>query len=446
MTVALTPPRAPVVPESPLLDVVGRDLEIPTVTGERRRFVQLDYAASAPPLQAVADTVEAFLPWYSSVHRGAGFTSTVSSEALEAARHTVHAFVGARADDTVVFTRNTTDALNLLAGVLPDGSTVVTLDLEHHANLLPWRGHDHVHLPTPATLTALPDEFDEALGRLNGSQVLVAVTGASNVTGELLPVADIASVAHRHGARVLVDAAQLAPHRRVDLAGLDVDYLALSGHKLYAPYGSGVLVGRRDWLDSAPPYLAGGGAVRSVTSAGAEWAASPARHEAGTPNVVGAVAIAAACRTLTEFGLDRVAAHDTALTDHLRAGLERIDGVQVLSAFGGDSDRVGIVALHTGRREAAVVAAALSAEHAIATRDGAFCAHPFLRHLFGVTEDSRLPNALRVSIGVGTTRGDIDVLLTALADISENGPRWAYELTAGRFAPVPDHRPRPMFG
>ncbi len=287
--------------------------------------------------------------------------------------------------------------------------------------------------------------FDEALDRLHGSRVLVAVTGASNVTGELLPVADIASVAHRHGARVLVDAAQLAPHRRVDLAALDVDYLALSGHKLYAPYGSGVLVGRRDWLDSAPPHLAGGGAVRSVTRTGVEWAVSPARHEAGTPNVVGAIALAAACRTLTALGLDRVAAHDTALTDHLRAGLERIDGFRVLSAFGSDSDRVGIVALHTGGQPASVVAAALSAEHAIATRDGAFCAHPFLRNLFGVADDSRLPNALRVSFGVGTTSGDIDDLLSALADIGAHGPRWNYELHADRFVPTPDHRPRPTF-
>ena len=275
--------------------------------------------------------------------------------------------------------------------------------------------------------------------------VLVAVTGASNVSGEVLPVSDIAAVAHRHGARIVVDAAQLAPHRRVDLAALDVDYLALSGHKLYAPYGSGVLVGRRDWLDSAPPHLAGGGAVRAVTRGGVEWTVSPARHEAGTPNVVGAVALAAACRTLTAGGLDRVAAHDSALTAHLRAGLERIDGIDVLSAFGDDSDRVGIVALHTGRHPASVVAAALSAEHAIATRDGAFCAHPFLRHLLGVDEASRLPNALRVSFGVGTTRGDVDALLTALGDISDNGPRWAYELTAERLAPVPDHRPRPTF-
>jgi selenocysteine lyase/cysteine desulfurase len=323
---------------------------------------------------------------------------------------------------------------------------VLTLDLEHHANLLPWRAHDHRHLATPASTSELPDLFDAALRRLNGRTVLVAVTGASNVTGEVLPIAELTAVAHRHGARIVVDAAQLAPHRAVDIAALDIDFIALSGHKLYAPYGSGVLIGRRDWLDAAPPHLAGGGAVRSVTRTDVDWSSSPARHEAGTPNVVGAVALAAACRALTELGMGRVAAHDEALTGYLRDRLDEVPGIHALSAFGPDSDRVGIVALHSARHPASVVAAALSAEHGIATRDGAFCAHPFLRNLFGTTDqDSDLPNALRVSIGVGTRRADIDAFVDALADITANGPRWTYAVVGGRLVPNPDDRPRPTF-
>lgn len=445
MTFLATPSPADVVGAAPLLEVVGRDLTVPLVTGGTRRFVQLDYAASAPPLQAVADAVEEFLPWYSSVHRGAGFTSTVSSEALESARDSVRAFVGGRAGDAVVFTRNTTDSLNLLSRALPHETCVITLDLEHHANLLPWRDRDHVHLTTPCSAAELPGLFDEALRRVGGARGFVAITGASNVTGELLPIGEIAAIVHGHGARLVVDAAQLAPHRPVDIAALDIDYVAFSGHKFYAPYGAGVLVGRPDWLDSAPPHLAGGGAVRRVTQTAVEWSASPARHEAGTPNVVGAVAIAAACRALTALGMDRIAAHDSALTDHLRDELTGIDDVEVLSAFGGDSERVGIVALRTVGTPAAVVAAALSAEHGIATRDGAFCAHPFLRNLGGAADDHDLPNALRVSIGVGTTRADIDMFVDALADITTNGPRWAYAFTAGRLAPSPDDRPRPTF-
>lgn len=193
MTVTVDQSSVDVGPSFPLLDIVGRDLEIPLVTGGTRRFVHLDYAASAPALQVVADAVAEFLPWYSSVHRGAGFTSTVSSEALEVARQTVHRFVGARPDDSVVFTRNTTDSLNLLSSAIPFGTTVITLDLEHHANLLPWRQHEHVHLRTPVAARDIPAAIDEALAQVGGAPALVAVTGASNVTGELLPIAEIAT-------------------------------------------------------------------------------------------------------------------------------------------------------------------------------------------------------------------------------------------------------------
>src|SRR4029077_9693783 len=182
--------------------------------------------------------------------------------------------------------------------------------------------------------------------------VLVAVTGASNVTGEVLPIAELTAVAHRHGARIVVDAAQLAPHRAVDIAAIAFVFVALSGHKLYAPYGSGVLIGRRDWLHAAPPPLARGGGGRRATPpprrlvptpatprTDVDWSPSPARHEAGTPNVVGAVALAAACRALAELGMGRVAAHDEALTGYLRDRLDEGPGIHALSAFGPARDR-----------------------------------------------------------------------------------------------------------
>ncbi|MET8254525.1 aminotransferase class V-fold PLP-dependent enzyme [Micromonospora sp. NPDC005197] len=228
----------PTVAPSPLapLDVLG-------VPGE----INLDYAATAPCARAAADAVTELLPWYASVHRGAGALSRRCTLAYERARQTVGDFFGARADDHVIFTRNTTDALNLLARALPVGTTVVTFAGEHHANLLPWpRGSVRLSVPADpagavralaAALTELRRDSNPAL------PVLVAVTGASNVTGELWPVAELARVAHRHNARIVLDAAQLAPHAPVDLHTLDVDYLAVSGHKLYAPFGAGVLIG-----------------------------------------------------------------------------------------------------------------------------------------------------------------------------------------------------------
>ncbi len=425
---------------TPLLSVVGDDLVVPLVPTGTARFVHLDYAASAPALRSVAEAVAEFLPWYSSVHRGAGFTSTVSSEALASARVEVGTFLGARGDDVVVFTRNTTDSLNLLARALPADTTVVTLDLEHHANLLPWRGGPVIHLPTPRATHEIAASFDAALAEVRSAATVVAITGASNVTGEILPIEEIVAVAHRHGARVVLDAAQLAPHRRIDIAGLGVDYLAFSGHKLYAPFGAGVLVGRRDWLDEAAPHLAGGGATARVTVDDVAWHAAPARHEGGTPNVVGAVAIAAACRALDAVGFDRIEAHDGALTRHL---LDRIDGapVRVLTAFD-DADKVGIVTLVCDR-PADEVAAALSAEHGIATRDGAFCAHPFMRRLVGVDRAAPVPAALRVSVGVGSTTADLDVFVDALTTIVEDGPRATYAPVDGRLVPAADLRPRP---
>lgn len=430
---------------TPLLDVIGADLHVPVVTGPDRRLIHLDYAASAPALRSVADAVTDFLPWYASVHRGAGFTSTISSELLESARDTIRTFLGGRPDDVVVITRNTTDSLNLLARSLPADTTVLTLDIEHHANLLPWRAGTVRHLPTPADVDDVAWVFEQALAAVATKHALIATTGASNVTGEVLPLAAIAAVAHRHGARVVVDAAQLAPHRQIDVAALGVDYIAFSGHKLYAPFGAGILLGRRDWLDAAPPHLAGGGAVQHVTLDDVGWSHSPARHEAGTPNVVGAIAIAAACRALDSLGFDAVQQHDAALTAQLLDGLAGIDGVGAIDAFGPASDRVGIVTIHT-RRPAAIVAAALSAEHGIATRDGAFCAHPLLRRLLPGSTQGAVPNALRVSVGVGSTSTDVALFLDALAEITRNGPAWNYHSPAGRPRPNPDPRRVPTFG
>ncbi|WP_025618563.1 aminotransferase class V-fold PLP-dependent enzyme [Salinispora cortesiana] len=399
-------------------------LEVLGVPGQ----INLDYAASAPCAQAAADAVTALLPWYASVHRGAGALSQHCTQAYEQARQTVGDFFGARPDDHVVFTRNTTDALNLLARALPAGTTVVTFGGEHHANLLPWpRGP--VRLPIPEHPAGAVRALDAALGELRRGAdreppVLVAVTGASNVTGERWPVAELVQVARRHRARIVVDAAQLAPHAPVDLRALDLDYLAVSGHKLYAPFGAGVLIGRADWLDAAPPYLAGGGATSHVGVAthDVRWVAGPARHEAGTPNLLGAVALAAVCDALASA--DRAALHDAEqrLLDRLRAGLAELPDAVELHAFGPAAPRVGIVSFVLAGRDSAEVAAHLARQHRIGVRDGLFCAHPFARRL--LTEASArsgrrdLPaTALRASIGLGSTREHVDQLLAALATL-----------------------------
>jgi selenocysteine lyase/cysteine desulfurase len=437
---------------APLAEVIGAELTVPLVQGGSTRYVNLDYAASAPALRAVADQVAALLPLYSSVHRGAGYASAVCTSAYEAARAEIGRFVAARDGDVVIFTRNTTDALNLLAAAVPGGvgdggRGVVHLDIEHHANLLPWQrvGSRAVRARGTREQTLAAVEAELAAS----PAALLAVTGASNVTGECPPLAELTALAHRYGARIVVDGAQLVPHRRVSLAASGVDYLAFSGHKLYAPYGAGVLVGRRDWLEAAPPYLAGGGAVREVRLGAAVWAAAPARHEAGTPNVIGAVALAAACRAVAALGADAVSGHEGALVGRLTEGLAAIEGVRTLrlwpAAAGGEpseTDRIGVLTFAVDGYPAALVAQYLSAEHGIGVRDGRFCAHPLLARFAadGGTADGA---GVRASLGVGSRAEDVDRLLAALASLRAHGPAWTYATAAAGYVPDPDPRALP---
>jgi selenocysteine lyase/cysteine desulfurase len=413
---------------------VGADLEVPLVDGRRVRYTDLDAAASAPPLQAVVDHVAEMLPYYASVHRGAGYTSRVCTSLLESARTTVGRFLGARADDVVVFTRNTTDAFALLARAVP--GPVLTLDLEHHATLLAWRHTSHHVVAAAGTVCGTLEALQAGIEAHRPA--LVAVTGASNVTGETLPLTRIVEIAHTAGARVAVDAAQLAPHRRVDLAALGADYLALSGHKLYAPYGAGILVGRRDWLDAAPAHLAGGGAVRSVAVADGEtdttWLPAPQRHEGGTPNLLGAVALAAACRALDPVIDSAVPAHERELASRLRVGLSDVPGVRLLECFDDAPDQVAVVSFEVETLPAGLVAAALSAEHGIGVRDGRFCAHPLLDRLTGGRD------AVRASLGLASTADDVERLIAAVAQLVARGPGWTYAQRDGRWVPTPDPR------
>lgn len=387
------------------------------------------------------EVLDAALPYYASVHRGAGYHSQVSTDAYEQARRSVARFVGARHNDAVVFVRGTTDALNLLARSVPRDCTVVVFSAEHHASLLPWqhrgsRAGQVIRLPLPHSPSAAVAAAREALRTAPEGPRLLCVTGASNVTGEIWPIEELTAVAHTAGARIVVDAAQLVPHRAFSLAATGADYVAFSGHKLYAPFGAGVLAGRTDWLQAATPYLAGGGATGSVTEHDVRWNDLPARHEAGSPNVLGAVALAAACDVLTEAGQERLHAREQALLGRLRAGLAETEGVRDLALWDADHPRVGIVSFVVDGLPADLVAAALSAEYGIGVRDGLFCAHLLTRHLLPEGHDQ----AVRASLGLGTTEEHVDRLVEAVARLAAQGPGWEYREDDGRVVPVPDPR------
>jgi selenocysteine lyase/cysteine desulfurase len=418
----------------PLAAVVGADLPAPLVGGGEVRYANLDYAASAPALAEVAEHLNEVLPFYASVHRGAGYASQISTSVYEGARSTVRRFVRARPDDAVVFTRNTTDSLNLLAGCVPSGE-VLYLDIEHHANLLPWQARPHRSVVAAPTLAETLERVRVSLA--DGGVSLLAVTGASNVTGELLPIAELAAIAHEHGARIVVDAAQLAPHRRIDVTGSGIDYLAFSGHKLYAPFGSGVLLGRADWLDAGAPHLAGGGAVREVRLDATTWADGPARHEAGSPNVLGAATLARAAEVLGSLPEDAWQRHEQQLRSALVAGLAQLEGVTVHRLFEDSEEAIGVVNFSVEGHDAGLVAAFLSAEHGVGLRDGRFCAHPLLKRL-GLPSGS-----LRASFGVGSRLEDVERLLSGLRQLLEDGLGIDYTVDTGRWVPAHDTRPFP---
>jgi selenocysteine lyase/cysteine desulfurase len=443
-----------------LADLVGSGALVPCLDGVDRMAVELDQAASTQAHPLVAERVTEFLPWYSSVHRGAGFRSRRATHAYEEARRAVLTFAGRAPDgpDVAILCRNTTEAINQLAYRLRLDPTdvVVTTVVEHHANLLPWgrvAQRRYVECGPEGTFTT-----DDVVGALEAAErppALLAITGASNVTGWLPPIDAIIEVAHARGVQVLVDAAQLAPHRPLPAAA---DFLALSGHKLYAPFGTGALIGPRALFETGDPFLAGGGAVDLVGLDEVIWTAPPDREEAGSPNVVGAIALHGSIDALTAIGWDAIVAHERFLAAQLHRGLQAIDGITLLGPMGSgvaDAETLPVAAFTVEGMHHALVAARLSAEYGIAVRHGCFCAHPYVVRLLGMGEaevdayrrevlggDLRgIPGAVRASAGLGTSGDDIEALLAALSDLAGGAPPpvpYQQDAGTGDYFPVTD--------
>ena len=418
------------------LALVGDDVEVPCVDGTTRRYVNLDGAASTNALPAVASRVHDFVPWYSSVHRGAGYKSRTATDAYERARAAILRFARRTeaGQDVAIICRNTTEAINHLAYRLRLNvdDIVVTTVIEHHANLLPW-----ARVARRRFVECAPDgtfTVDDVVAALDAPPPpkLLAISGASNVTGWMPPIEHIAAAARARGIPVFVDAAQLAPHRPIPST---VDYVAWSGHKMYAPFGAGALVGPRHAFDDGDPFLAGGGAVDLVDLDEVVWTDPPEREEAGSPNVIGAVALHAAIEELERIGWAPIERHDDELTKQLRSGLAAVPGVTVLGP-GPETPTLPIATFTVEGVHHSLVAARLSAEHGIGVRHGCFCAHPYLLRLLHLPDDQvrlyreavlrgdrrRMPGAVRASATIATSQADIDRLLDAVATIANGSP------------------------
>jgi cysteine desulfurase/selenocysteine lyase len=431
-------------------EIIGLDQCVPLFDGTTRRYVNLDNAASAPPFVAAQEAINRFAPWYASVHRGTGFKSQLSTHVFEAARAAVARFVGVNTDShVVVFVKNTTEALNKLAHVLgADGTLVYTTIMEHHANMLPWRvwaggGVRFIATDTDGRVD-LADLERQLASAPTDRPRLVALAGAYNVTGYTPPIQAIARLAHRFGARLLVDGAQLVPHQAVDMcAGAPeeaIDFLVFSAHKLYAPYGAGVLVAPRVAFHGLPDQL-GGGIVDLVTLENVIWTEVPDREEAGSPNVIGVVGLYAAVEKLTQLGMANVARHEQALTGYALARLHEVAGLRVLGPQTTEA-RVGVLSFVLPGVPHTLVAAILGYEWGIGVRAGCFCAHPGMAYLLGVSpediasleqqimqhEKFGVPGATRASFGLYNSAADVDALVEALQSIAAHEYRGRYAL------------------
>lgn len=420
--------------------VVGTETTVPLLNGTYVTAINFDNAATTPPLYSVIKELNDFSPWYSSIHRGKGYKSDYSSQLYDKTRDLVKHFVNADPEkDVVIYTKSTTESINMLSRILKEEAdgrdVIISTFMEHSSNDLPWRGNfkvEYVEIDAWGRLSL--EDLEARLRRNAGKVELVAVTGVSNVTGYINPVHTIARLAHHYGTQILVDGAQWVPHMRVDMKPFDspehIDFMAFSAHKMYAPYGIGVLIGPGNAFHKGLPPLQGGGATKLLTHEYVEWDEPPARFEAGTPNIMGVVALGAAIKALSSIGMDTLYRHEQQLLNYANGQMARVPGIRMLRNPGKDGDRTGVIPFTLEGIPHSLLAAMLSYEAGIAVRNGFFCSHPYSQKLLGLTAadmkyffdnpGARRPGLVRVSFGIYNQTAEIDRLVYALHTFAMN--------------------------
>ena len=381
-----------------------------------RRLIWLDNGATTQKPQAVIDRLSYFYAHENSnVHRGAHTLAARATDAYEEAREKVRRFLNASSTKEIVFVRGATEGINLVAQSwgrrnVRDGDEIVVTHLEHHANIVPWQ---QLCAATGAKLRVAPVDdrgdirLDEYEKLINPRTLIVALPTVSNALGTVTPAAEMIAIAHRHGALALVDGAQSVAHMGADVAGLDADFFVLSGHKMFAPTGIGVVYGKQALLDAMPPWQGGGNMIADVTFERTLYQAAPERFEAGTGNIADAVGLGAAIDYLDRIGMKNIAAHEHELIEATVAGLSDIPGVRLIGA---PRERAGVVSFLVDGCRAEDVGKALDRE-GIAVRSGHHCAQPILRR-FGVEA------TVRPSFALYNTHEDVDTLLAAVRRIA----------------------------
>ena len=416
--------------------ILGVNNKVPLISGKRVTAINFDNAATTPPFKSVMEDIADFAPWYSSTHRGEGFKSQLTTKLYEDSRNTISKFVNADLNNTVIYVKNSTEAFNKLSNLLYDPcekNVILTTDMEHHSNDLPWRDKfiiDYISIDETGRLSL--EDLEAKLNKYNNNIKLVTITGASNVTGYKNPIYDVAKLVHKFGSKLLVDGAQLIPHSHFIMnsnnSEYNIDFLIFSAHKMYAPFGTGVLIGPKDILDKCNPDLVGGGTVDIVTHDFIKWNDSPERHEAGSPNVIGSIALASAIKTLKRIGMNKVEDIEKKLTSYTISQIENIPNLKIYCQTSKKIDRVSIIPFNIEGIHHATVAKILSYEWGISVRSGCFCAQPYLIKLLNISSefvsnrianpDLYRPGMVRVSFGLYNSYSEIDILAYALNKIS----------------------------
>lgn len=383
----------------------------------RRKLVYLDNAATTQKPQVVIDAIaEAYSKWNANVHRGVHHLSQVATEKHEEARKKVAELVHAHSEEEIIFTKGTTDSINMLArsfgdAMVGEGDEIVVSQLEHHSNIVPWQ---MLCERKKAVLKVIPLREDLSLdieafkGLLNDKTRLVSVAHVSNVLGIVNPVEEIVKLAHERGIAVCIDGAQSVPHMVIDVQQLDCDFLVMSAHKMYGPTGLGVLYGKKEWLDKLPPAEGGGEMIEHVSFEKTTYNVLPYKFEAGTPNYVGSYAFGKAIDYIQEIGLEKISKYEKELAEYIEQELSKIEQVRIYAA---GREKSGAVSFNVYRADGVLIhsfdVGVLLDRQGVAVRTGHHCAEPLIDYL-GV------PGTVRASVGLYNTREDIDAFISAL--------------------------------
>jgi cysteine desulfurase/selenocysteine lyase len=399
------------------LNSIRKDFPILTRDIKGKPLIYFDNAATTQkPLKVINALRSYYSEFNAAIHRGVHLLSNEATKAYEDVRVKICSFIGAKYGEEIIFVRGTTEAINLVAATfgrvnVKANDKVLITNMEHHSNILPWQVLCN-EKNSKLLVTAIDDKGDIDLQdyekKLKERPKIVAIAHVSNVLGTINPIKTMVKMAHEAGAFVLVDGAQAAPHVSIDVADLDCDFYAFSGHKIYAPLGIGVLYGKKEHLEKMPPYQVGGGMIRRVTFEHSDYAEIPAKFEAGTQNVEGVIGLAAAIDYLNEIGMENVIQHEKEL---LKYAKNKLASVPELKFIGNSKTQIGVISFVLDKIHPHDVGTILDSE-GIAVRAGHHCAMPLM-------ERFQIPATTRVSFGIYNTKDEIDILLKGLEKVKK---------------------------